>query len=133
MTYREESIYLDEFLNKLNKKNKIVYIAGKITGTQQAECEIKFLSAQKTIERFGFEVYNPMLFNISWHTPQDVALQMCLPHLYKADIIFMLHDWRNSKGAFKELNHFRTKKNGCPIFFEAENGYNKLLEYSHII
>ena len=111
---------------------KKVYIAGKITGENKVKCIEKFYAAHQKIHTLGFEVFNPMQFNIPWETSSNKALEMCFPILDRAEILYVLPDWRQSKGALREINRFQARKQG-PVFFEAEEGYKKLSEYSSLI
>jgi hypothetical protein len=109
-----------------------VYIAGKITGTNEQQCIDKFQKASDMLTIMGFEPINPMTFNIDWKTTSSAALLTCIPNLEKSDILFMLKDWRSSEGAIKELNHFSNLKSFKYIVFEEEKGYSTILNFQDI-
>ena len=80
------------------KKPKI-YIAGKVTGEPKHSCALKFATAQKELEKRGFEVINPIEvvgdFNADWQT----AMRKCIIALMDCDAICLLPDWIDSRGA----------------------------------
>lgn len=81
-----------------DNKTKI-YIAGKVTGEPKHSCALKFATAQKELEKQGYEVVNPIEvvgdFNADWKT----AMRKCIKALMDCDAIYMLPDWHDSKGA----------------------------------
>ena len=109
-----------------------VYVAGKITGTNKDETIQKFQKAADMLTIMGFEPINPMSFGINWETTSNKALETCLPYLERADILFMLSDWRSSDGAVKELNHFIEKKTIRSVVFEDEKGYSVIIRLKNI-
>src|SRR5690625_3172317 len=84
--------------NKTMNKTKI-YIAGKVTGEPKHFCTLKFATAQKELEKQGYEVVNPIEvvgdFNADWQT----AMRKCIKELMDCDASYMLPDWHDSKGA----------------------------------
>lgn len=81
-----------------------VYISGKISGQSADEVEAKFAQAVAQIRAFGHEAVNPLDNGLgseaSWneHLVADIAL------LLGCDAIYLLKDWRNSRGARIERN-----------------------------
>lgn len=77
------------------------YISGKITGIEN-EAPKMFANAEKQLQERGFDTVNPMKLNHehdkSWHSymKEDVKA------LCDCDIIFMLPNWKDSKGAIIE-------------------------------
>lgn len=88
-----------------------IYISGKITG--DPDYKQKFKGAEVFLKNFGFEVKNPADIETTgkpwiWYIKQDiVALMDC-------DAIFLLKDWKRSKGA--KLEHYIAKKMGMRIY-----------------
>lgn len=101
--------------------NNKVYIAGRVTGDPYYRA--KFKSAEATVKdrqffdrhgvkaamllgRFGFKAVNPAEFTLfgklldrySWR----IAMAVCLWHLLGCSYVYMLKDWKDSKGARKE-------------------------------
>ena len=78
---------------------KKIYIAGKVTGEDRAECTAKFQKVQESIEALGFEAINPLQVVGDWQTPWNKAMRMCVAKLTECDGIVLLPDWTKSKGA----------------------------------
>ncbi len=75
------------------------YISGKITGLPQDQVVAKFTQAAEQVISYGHKPVNPLdnglPFDESWnkHIVADIAL------LVECDAIYLLSDWKNSKGA----------------------------------
>lgn len=78
---------------------KKIYIAGKVTGENQAECIAKFKKAQCQIEDSGHEAVNPLEVVGDWNATWRDAMKKCLTALIDCDAILILDDWHSSKGA----------------------------------
>ena len=80
--------------------NKI-YISGKITGIESEAIEL-FEKAEKTLNSHGYIVVNPFKLNHqhdkSWHSYMKEDIKA----LCDCDSIFMLSNWKDSKGAIIE-------------------------------
>ena len=63
---------------------------------------MKFGTAQKFLEDKGYEVVNPLEVVNDWKMPWDQAMELCIEALSKCDAIYMLSDWKDSKGALTE-------------------------------
>lgn len=78
---------------------KRIYIAGKVTGEPKHTCALKFATAQKELEKRGYEVVNPITvvndFNADWQT----AMRKCIIALMDCQGIYFLPDWQDSQGA----------------------------------
>lgn len=88
-----------------------VYLAGKVTGLPYAEVTMKFGFAQKTLERMGFTVVNPLqvvsdeyakhphvagrLLDVPW----IICMRWCIAALTTCDVAVFLDDWIDSNGA----------------------------------
>lgn len=106
----------------MNKKK--IYIAGKVTGEDIAECTEKFKTAQTQIEALGFEAINPLDVVGDWQTPWNKAMRMCVAKLTECDGIAMLPDWHKSKGAIVEWEI--SKQLEIPQFRVSQHGFNDL-------
>ena len=82
--------------------NRKCYIAGKVTGLPYDEVFDKFQSAAFGLKLADYDVVNPMEIvpkTASW----DKAMDICIEALSKCDCIYMLPDWKDSKGAMLEF------------------------------
>ena len=95
---------------------KKIYIAGKVSGEKLAQCSMKFGTAQKFLEDKGYEVVNPLEVVNDWHMPWDQAMELCIEVLATCDIIYMLSDWKDSKGA--QLEHEYAEFNNIQIQYQ---------------
>ena len=82
---------------------KKIYIAGKVTGEPQAECELKFATAKQKIEALGFESINPLEVVGDWQTPWNKAMRMCISKLTECDAIVLITDWSSSKEPYLNM------------------------------
>ena len=101
--------------------NNKIYIAGRITGDPNYKA--KFKSAEATVKdwrffelngqkaalhlgRFGFEAVNPAEFTLLGrdltHYFWAVAMTVCFCKLLGCSYVYMLKDWKDSRGARKE-------------------------------
>lgn len=101
-----------------------IYIAGKVTGEDRAECTAKFQKAQEAIEALGFEAINPLQVVGDWQTPWNKAMRMCIAKITECDAIAMLPDWSRSKGAIIEWDI--AKHLEIPQFRVSTHGLNDL-------
>lgn len=96
---------------------KHIYIAGKVSGEDYDECYSKFNKAQIYCEKeFGQLAYNPLK-----RVPQNWSwlrqMLYCIRNLKRnCDKIYMLKDWKESKGARWE--HRIAKRNKINIYYE---------------
>lgn len=94
--------YWNFCLKQERMKGKI-YISGKITGIEK-EAPALFEAAEKKLKIKGYEVVNPMTIphehDKSWNSYMKADVKaMC-----DCDEIFMLANWKDSKGAIIEWN-----------------------------
>lgn len=95
-----------------------IYIAGKITG--DAYAKEKFERAEMTLKKFNHTVLNPMK-NVGFEYRQYIDMGLC--ELSKCDAIYMLRDWKESKGA--TLEHHYAEVTGMKIMYQ-EKGYKDI-------
>ena len=93
-----------------------IYISGKISGIENEAPEL-FAKAERELQAKGFETVNPMTFNHnhdkSWHSymKEDVKA------LCECDVIYMLSNWTDSKGAI--IEHTIAMYLGLKVQYEA--------------
>lgn len=91
---------IDKCLDTPNPKK--VYISGQITGLEESEYKELFNEAEDVLLSFGYEPINPIVLDEAeatkdwtWHDymKRDIKL------LCGCDYIYLLPNWKNSKGA----------------------------------
>jgi nucleoside 2-deoxyribosyltransferase len=103
------------------KKQKRLYLAGKITGLPTIEVEQKFKQAEDIYTKLGFSIVNP--FELirtegSEHEPWEHIMRACLIYMLASDAVVLLHDWKDSKGA--NLEKDLARKLNIPLFYPHE-------------
>lgn len=81
------------------------YISGKVTGLSDLN-KPKFAAAADLLRSFGYGVViNPHVVCSTLPKDSDWRefMKRCLKHLPGADVVFLLDDWHNSKGAIIEV------------------------------
>ena len=101
---------------------KKVFISGKITGEPISECFYKFRDARWYIDGLEkedqiIEIVDPLwLKGIHFGISHQEAMKICLEALKTCSHIYMLKDWKESKGAMME--HQFAKDNGIKIIYQ---------------
>ena len=98
-------------------KNKRIYISGKMSGMAKEDYKKKFSNAEEYLEKLGFDVVNPSTVD-SDIIPYNDLLWADLRILMSCDAIYMLDNWKNSKGAKAE--YYFADAIGLEILFENE-------------
>lgn len=98
-------------------KNKRIYISGKMSGMAKEDYQKKFSNAEEYLEKLGFDVVNPSTVN-SDIIPYNDLLWADLRILMSCDAIYMLDNWKFSKGATAE--YYFANAIGLDILFENE-------------
>lgn len=80
----------------------VIYIAGKVTGLPWRDTYLKFTKAQIELEAQGYCVINPMNI-VSRSANWNDAMRICISYIPHADEMFLLRDYKDSKGAMFEL------------------------------
>lgn len=97
---------------------KIVFISGKITGENIVHCMFKFKQAMLDKEIRDFEIIiNPLLhLDMYFGISHEKAMERCFNTLKTCTHIYMLSDWKESKGAKMEYQF--AKDNGIKIIYQ---------------
>lgn len=87
----------------MNKE--IVYVAGKITGDKKYKQ--KFYEADWKLREMGYEnvVLPTCLSHFENFYSWEQFMNVCFAFIENADIVYMLKDWKDSKGACKEHSY----------------------------
>ncbi|MEQ1733645.1 MAG: DUF4406 domain-containing protein [Bacteroidia bacterium] len=104
----------------MSNDNRIqkVYISGKISGIEE-EAKVLFDATEETLKHLGYDVINPMTLPHNHDKSWERYMREDLKALLDCDIIFMLHNWKESDGA--KFEYSIAMKLGMPIIFENEN------------
>lgn len=79
-----------------------IYISGKISGIEQ-EASVLFEQAEKFLNKYNeFEIVNPMKIEHNHDKSWESYMRECVKYMCDCDTIFMLTNWRESKGAMIE-------------------------------
>lgn len=98
-----------------------IYVSGQIKGLDPDIAKANFHEASRCLERQGFDVCNPLeipeTFEPASREDWHACMVIDIEHLFKCDAIFMLHNWRISRGARAE--HAIADVLDMPIFYAA--------------
>jgi len=96
-----------------------IYIAGKITGLDEAEAYELFLAAENLLTHLGHTPLNPM--KLVDQTPGREYMEQLLDALRivtsEAEGVYFMSNWHDSWGAIKELEF--AKHESIPVYFEG--------------
>ena len=93
-----------------------VYISGAITGLPEAEYRKAFNDAQCLLELIGFEVVNPLKLNHKANATWEDYMVTDIQALFTCDEVYMLTNWRGSRGA--RIEHAIAIEMGKRIFYQ---------------
>jgi len=82
--------------------NMIVYIAGKVSGIEN-EARVHFKRAEIKLKLQGYQVINPMELEHDHDKTWKSYMRDCIIAMMRADAIYLLPNWRESKGARIEV------------------------------
>jgi hypothetical protein len=86
---------------------EIVYLSGKITGSSEFKNE--FADAERFLLDKGYIVLNPAKLDlISPDLTYAEYMAICYRLIDISDIVFMLAEWKHSKGATAELKYAKS-------------------------
>jgi hypothetical protein len=89
---------------------KIIYIAGAITGTDDADMRFATaesnLKADAHVKGIPTEVINPYeVNNTLGFLPHDVIMKICFSLIDQADELYFIKGWEESRGANQEYGY----------------------------
>lgn len=94
-----------------------VYLGGKVSGLEPHEFHAKFEKCREEIRGHvpeDCEILIPVdLCNDDWDW--DTCMNVCLQHLKECDLLVLMNDWVDSRGAKEE--HAFAKQNNIPIWY----------------
>lgn len=97
-----------------------VYISGRITGDKGYK--EKFRKAYEKL-LFHYDVFNPASLDLGDAATWSDYMRYDINELTRCDAIYMLRDWRKSKGA--RLERFIARKIGLKVFYEVDDGRHR--------
>ena len=104
-------------------KKKVIYVSGKITGT--SDYADRFSAAEDKLIAEGYEVLNPVRTGkwleryLAPEKPTWVQYMKCtIAAMMKADYIYMMSGWSQSKGA--RIEHKLARELGMEIIYEIK-------------
>ena len=80
----------------------IIYIAGKVSGIEM-EARVLFKTAEIKLLLQGHDVINPMELPHDHDKTWQSYMRECISAMMKADALYLLPNWRESKGARIEV------------------------------
>jgi hypothetical protein len=93
-----------------------IYISGKISGLPEAEAFKNFDTATEILVAMGYSVVNPMYLPHNHEKTWEAYMKEDIEALMKCDAIFMLKNWRDSKGA--KIEHDLAECLNFKIFYQ---------------
>ena len=94
-----------------------IYISGKITGLHLTEAKFNFFEAEKHLRLRGLTPINPFnIVNYEEDKHWEEYMIECIRVLFKCDAIFMLKNWKDSKGA--RIERHIAEEMGMQIMYE---------------
>jgi len=93
---------------------KTVYIAGKITGLENYKDN--FNKAEEELKAKGYICMNPSILGEGF--PYKSYMPICLAMLEACDTVYMLNNWKDSKGA--KVEHEYAKIQGKKIIYQED-------------
>lgn len=99
---------------KLHHSMKI-YISGQITGLKPETALKHFMEAENFLKSKGHNVFNPMLTNGNKKLNWKQLMLLSIEELFECEAIYMLHNWRKSKGA--RIEHAVADEMEMPVYY----------------
>jgi hypothetical protein len=113
------------YYQKVILKQCKVYISGKITGYPKAEKE--FAEAEKKLTAAGLTAVNPFRFNHDHDESWESYMRVCIIELCKCNTIYMLPNWKDSRGA--KIEYKLAKKLGMHVLKDVSKSLLNDINY----
>jgi hypothetical protein len=97
------------------KKLHLIYISGQITGNEKNAFK-EFERAEKRLQKLGYLVVNPMKLSHDHDRTWQSYMKDDIRALLQCDGIYMLPNWKESKGAI--IEHDLATNLGIGVFYE---------------
>jgi len=98
-------------------RDKIVYISGAITNQHPDHVRRVFAQAELQLIRQGYQVVNPLTLVHDHDQSWEEFMEVDLRALFKCDAIYMLSNWKKSRGA--RIERAIAKEMGKEIIYET--------------
>jgi len=103
-----------------------VYISGMITSLKHDAYRYEFQKAALAIQETGHDSVDPSELGKPEHRSWHYYMKKAIPQLCDCDAIYMLKNWRKSRGA--KLEHTIAEGLDMPIFYQIlEEGSDRML------
>lgn len=88
---------------------RVIYISGKISGT--TDYMDRFALAEKQLQSEGYTVVNPaaVMSSLPQSMPYELFMDLSYAMINYCDVIYMLPDWLESRGAKLERKYAMRK------------------------
>lgn len=93
-----------------------VYIAGRVTGVSPVIATLIFRIAEGRLYGEGYKWVSNPLNIVPYGTEWPEAMRMCIKAMMECDTIYMLSNWKKSRGA--RVEHRIAKSIGMKIIYE---------------
>ena len=96
---------------------KRIYISGKITGIEKEAFDL-FENAEKKLSTNMVEIVNPFKLRGEHDKTWEAYMKDCIHNLVKCDEVYMLENWKDSRGAI--IEHALARVLRINIEYESE-------------
>ena len=100
----EEPVCYDWRTHERVEKKPKVYISGPVTGRDMTECKVDFNSAELWLTGLGYDVINPLSYDVIEDGTWEDYMKRDLKLLCDCDYIYLLDGWESSRGSRIEYN-----------------------------
>lgn len=108
-----------------------IYIAGKVTGVDKGELNVKFAAASIHLKKQGHETFVPCVLPDYPEVPHSDYMHICYAMIDVCDAVYMLADWQQSKGARMELQYAADHNKKILYQDESTKDPNYPIVYGH--